>query len=100
MRISDWSSDVCSSDLLDMRAVDHLGLVRSAAGSQRAEQPLPDTALGPADEPVVDRRRRAVFRRTILPAAAALQNMQDTADDPTIIRPRLDRKSTRLHSSH
>ena len=70
---------------LDVRAVDHLHLARSPASGKLTEQPLPDTALGPAHKPIVDRRRRAILRRAILPAAAAPQNMQDAADDPAVV---------------
>ena len=49
------------------------------------EQPLPHAALRPAHEAIVDRRRRAVFRRAIAPSAAALQHMQDAADHAPII---------------
>src|SRR3546814_5178774 len=35
MRISDWSSDVCASDLLLLRRVEQIGGVRHAAGKRR-----------------------------------------------------------------
>src|SRR3546814_15811731 len=41
MRISDWSSDVCSSDLSVLRA----RLVRAFAGEEVARQPLDDAPL-------------------------------------------------------
>src|SRR3546814_20561767 len=51
MRISDWSSDVCSSDLV-LRLADHLVLLEN--GAVRAAGPLADLAatpgLLPADE--------------------------------------------------
>src|SRR3546814_13929095 len=34
MRISDWSSDVCSSDLEDLLAVHHDGVVQRAAAGE------------------------------------------------------------------
>jgi tripartite-type tricarboxylate transporter receptor subunit TctC len=52
-----------------------------------AEQPLPYATLCPQYETIVDRRVRAIPRRTVAPAAAALQHMQDAADNPPIICP-------------
>ena len=43
--------------------------------------------MAPAVEAVVDRRREAVVLRTILPAAIHLQNMDNHADDATVIHP-------------
>src|SRR3546814_6359243 len=58
MRISDWSSDVCSSDLLDEAQVEHaVGLVQHAhlAGVQRDDLVLLDVvdqAAGRGDDDV------------------------------------------------
>jgi hypothetical protein len=41
----------------------------------------------PTVETVVDRRRWTVFGRVVLPAAAALENMDDTADNPAVVHP-------------
>src|SRR5271155_1719130 len=54
-----------------------------------AEQPLPNATFCPAHEAVVDRRKRPVFRRTIAPATAALQDVQNAADHAPIIDARL-----------
>jgi hypothetical protein len=51
---------------LDVRRVDHLGGGRSTAPGKFTEQVLPDASLSPASEAIVDRRVRAVLRRTIL----------------------------------
>lgn len=49
---------------------------------------LPDAALGPAPEPVVERLLRLVDRlRAAAPAAAALQGMNDARERPSIIDP-------------
>ena len=48
---------------------------------------LPDTAAGPSVVAVVDRRWRAIGRRDIAPAAAGLEDVQDTADDAPVIYP-------------
>jgi hypothetical protein len=52
-----------------------------------AEQPLPYATLCPQYETIVDRRVRAIPRRTVAPAAAALQHMQDAADHSPVIHP-------------
>src|SRR3546814_3968509 len=75
MRISDWSSDVCSSDLVlpgdDVRPARRvpcdvsLGLPRAAQGGGR------DAALDGADR-AVDRRDRADRVQLHVPRAAAL----------------------------
>ena len=56
---------------------------------QFAEQPLPNSAFRPAHKAIVDRLRWAIFRRAIAPAAAALHDMHDAADDPPIVNARL-----------
>ena len=43
------------------------------------------SALGPAIEPIVDRRVRTVVGRTIAPARTALQHVNDTADNASIV---------------
>src|SRR3546814_2645475 len=110
MRISDWSSDVCSSDLqagvLDpvaqqpLVAIEHLALPQRAAEILELERlPLHGHAADAADDlgkPVV--------------AAAALREHQVAVERAIGDRPGaqarvdlvelLDRKSTRLNSSH
>jgi hypothetical protein len=71
----------------DVRGVDHLRVSRSAAAGQLPEQVFPDAALRPAHEAIIDRRRRAIFGRAIAPAAAALEDMNDPADDPAVVNP-------------
>src|SRR3546814_8963709 len=46
MRISDWSSDVCSSDLMDFEMIDDAGRIlddRSICGPQHRNDRAPDT---------------------------------------------------------
>jgi hypothetical protein len=65
----------------------------------RLEYFLPDAAIAPPGEAVVDRLRRAVFAWAINPAAADLQNVHDPAENASIVvtlRPRLVRRQTRL----
>src|SRR3546814_8037095 len=57
MRISDWSSDVCSSDLVRLICAGRWVLEKTRAGSQRwVSTPLADTALpqgfGPNTQPL------------------------------------------------
>src|SRR5690242_883846 len=68
-----------------MCRVDHLRVGRSPISCEPTEQILPDPALCPAGEAIVDRGARAVLRRTILPPAAALEHMHDAADHATIV---------------
>src|SRR3546814_5087879 len=104
MRISDWSSDVCSSDLIDGG--------REILG-RRAILAL-DDAAAVAAACLID-ERIAVFGplldRRIIVVAGELPDIGDRAvavvqDGRRAVRPPLtdfgiaDRKSTRMHSSH
>src|SRR3546814_9453135 len=88
MRISDWSSDVCSSDLRDEVAV-----CQEAAAIGEGE------AAGLCDQvncPRVDVLRRGGFQRGEVEGFQQLQNLQDgdaarsrrryAADDPGTVR--------------
>jgi hypothetical protein len=71
----------------DVRGVDHLRIGGPPTPGQLAEQVLPQPAPRPAHEAVIDCRRRAILGWAIAPAAAALENMHDPADDPAIVNP-------------
>src|SRR3546814_4792422 len=129
MRISDWSSDVCSSDLFLVVRVEQQKLPRDGgtalalAGGQRArqgaghgfrrqmaqplplhQQPLLETGVGRLDplqqiaavevDGAVDALRGAFFQQFV--------EFDGVDDDETAVGElhRLDRKSTRLNSSH
>src|SRR3546814_6270597 len=135
MRISDWSSDVCSSDLLDLREVaaqlrlgcDQRQLVdlqqrdlaravlgalpaqlqadrsacagdQDAAATQPAADRLPVRRYRLPPEQVLDRdflqfaRQRTAFEQVVEPRDGAERQAGALAG--------LDRKSTRLNSSH
>src|SRR5271163_1082738 len=65
----------------------------------RLEYFLPDAAIAPPGEAVVDRFRGAVFAWAINPAAADLQNVHDPAENASIVvtsRSRLVRRQMRL----
>src|SRR3546814_9428610 len=98
MRISDWSSDVCSSDLFERletallrRALEVAGALEIDAAEERAEtveKMTVEQAIG-----LLNMHRRSVregqaARRT--PAARHIATQEETED----------RKSTRLNSSH
>jgi hypothetical protein len=71
---------------LGRRAID--GLTIAGIGArQRVKQPTPNAAHRPAAKPIVDRCRRPVDGRTILPPTAGLQNVDDAADDPPVVGP-------------
>jgi hypothetical protein len=69
-----------------VRGVDHLRVCGSSLSGKLSEQIFPDAAPCPADKSVIDRRRRTIFGRAVAPAAAALQDMHDAADDAPIVR--------------
>src|SRR5690242_9626721 len=70
-----------------MRRIDHLHLGRSPTPGQFAKQVLPQPSTRPAHKAVINGCRRAIFGRAIAPAASALENMHDPADDPAIVYP-------------
>src|SRR3546814_5675407 len=104
MRISDWSSDVCSSDL-------RIGAARLKGAGRIDVQPLADRALddivadGEAARPFVEIERdaRADVEDVIFGDDAVLARRQ-IIDRPAVVGDPLDlvedRKSTRLNSSH
>src|SRR3546814_1104223 len=99
MRISDWSSDVCSSDLLDHVIeldVDEDALVKRITGRftcATCGEGYHDTFKQPAEEGVCDKCGSTEFKRR-------------ADDNEETVRTRMaeyrakDRKSTRLNSSH
>ena len=71
---------------LGRRAVD--GLTIAGIGArQRVKQPTPNAAHRPAAKAIVDRRRRPVDGRAILPPTARFQNVDDPADNPPVVGP-------------
>src|SRR3546814_5574658 len=97
MRMSDWSSDVCSSDLLiDRMIADRVGEVE-ALGHRRHRREIVDQREGvviigdPPDDPpvVIESARRRV---------GAL--VAEIAIEIGLVVEPYERKSTRLNSSH
>src|SRR3546814_3874265 len=100
MRISDWSSDVCSSDLFD----DPVQLRQRAVATQRRQQLATRAADGGevADLDLRIRRQRQLHAG----ADGGIEYRTDAAGE-TVHALRcgrqpgaIDRKSTRLNSSH
>jgi FkbM family methyltransferase len=74
---------------LDARAVDEQARWHPLDAGKLAEDALPDPALGPAHEAVVERLLGPVDRRTVAPPPAALQRMDDPAQHAAVIDPLL-----------
>src|SRR3546814_6791426 len=101
MRISDWSSDVCSSDLLSDRLSRRDGMTEAWLIEEAARRGDLSTTLSHFD---------ALFRTMPTASARFMQQMGLALGDPKfrkamipyarIESPWLDRKSTRLNSSH
>src|SRR3546814_9347040 len=100
MRISDWSSDVCSSDLIDAARAE-------ALLEERGASPLPRMNINAY---VVQNRNRTILidsgaggingwggRLQVALAAAGIDPLQI---DTVLLTHGQDRKSTRLNSSH
>jgi hypothetical protein len=70
---------------LDRGGVDGQSHAVLAAAGERFKDRLPMPALGPAIEPIIDRRVRTKVGRAIAPARATLKHVDDTADDASIV---------------
>src|SRR3546814_1091777 len=121
MRISDWSSDVCSSDLVRHQAILFLPRAHPAVG-RGTEQAVGSEATNAALHflyrfPAIalaqhqamrrdrqwrdDRRARGVGRLHLdVDELAKVVHVERRVDLPAARRRILDRKSTRLNSSH
>src|SRR3546814_9737430 len=110
MRISDWSSDVCSSDLIRAFIIE---LSEQAAEIRHHVENLElvDIAFLTKLDDMVDQEGRAVLDSRRDPAQPAFQfgsvnarafdwHVQALDRDRRVLFARPDRKSTRLNSSH
>src|SRR3546814_5363257 len=105
MRISGWSSDVCSSDLEYREALEERDGARRLAGFRRAPAfvvrreavGIDDggAALALADIAAEPERLAAGQ-----PALAGEATLDDGAPEDQDVDPGVDRKSTRLNTSH
>src|SRR3546814_1946144 len=99
MRISDWSSDVCSSDLISIQAstsVENVNAILNISG--RAQNPqiaFTSTPSLPQDEVM----SRILFGESVTNLSAT-QAIQLAASLNSLRGGGGDRKSTRLNSSH
>jgi hypothetical protein len=66
-------------------AVDHAQGRRVLKGGQRGQDPLPDAALAPAIEAIVDRRVRPIDGRQRSPSAPFAKAIENAADDPLVV---------------
>src|SRR3546814_4445329 len=107
MRISDWSSDVCSSDLTDafslenalaaggMPSIPSAVLDNGAASGGGGSAQLPSVAAATAGVDAATAARRVAGLRPNPEVQAQVENLAGTG-----VYKGLDRKSTRLNSSH
>ena len=72
---------------LDVGAIDCGGVHKHSFGHQGLEDAKPKSVPGPAVEAVVDGGVRPVILGAITPPAACLEDVQNAADDPSIIDP-------------
>src|SRR3546814_7450355 len=97
MRISDWSSDVCSSELAD---VDDVPVSRYGSALQQSPAFAESANVGFAQVVARDRIRLRVFERGV-GETLACGSGACAAVAVLVRRGRVeDRKSTRLNSSH
>src|SRR3546814_5427545 len=113
MRISDWSSDVCSSDLADLETAaplaDRHHLARSIGkGHDPARSATAIEAVRDQQVTIVERHRlerdeqlaRPRLRRRAVDEREAVDAVPRRNPVTAHLSPPLDRKSTRLNSSH
>src|SRR3546814_9735591 len=106
MRISDWSSDVCSSDLglPAVGAIEHLHHMLAGGAGPVARRIFRVAAAGQAFDPrMMVGRVKERHRITVTPAARTAIEHPVHIRAIAVIGPALhqvDRKSTRLNSSH
>src|SRR3546814_8942870 len=110
MRISDWSSDVCSSDLIVVE-VDDNNLTRYGASTTALYDHLKDLGFTPTRRRFDEQHFDEVFVRTeesaqqagepvVVPFDARRRRKPEDSGRSVARRLPRDRKSTRLNSSH
>src|SRR3546814_5626364 len=108
MRISDWSSDVCSSDLLGVVAVPR-GTEDGSADLEGMGLPDPSPVVVGGRPPMGGEVDAEAFSylfddrvRLVLEGELGLEGLRDAPGEERLLglRRERDRKSTRLNSSH
>src|SRR3546814_5856471 len=94
LRISDWSSDVCSSDLANVGEAE--------PGAFRAQDPREPRAIALRIDARQTLARRADQPFILIEAqrAGGDPELGRQVGDAELLAPQIDRKSTRLNSSH
>src|SRR3546814_10608976 len=100
MRISDWSSDVCSSDLIALAAVAHRQSLELAAFDLRANGVFGKPREAKTHLRGGDRCRLVRHRPTLLGTEPAAGLANAAVRRIAAHQLAVDRKSTRLYSSH
>src|SRR3546814_7053890 len=103
MRISDWSSDVCSSDLWGYAAaevISALHRIRLPFNVTRAGQAAAVAALGDEEFVAHSREHNATWRAWLAGELESLGNHGVRVVPSACNFLLVDRKSTRLNSSH
>src|SRR3546814_6303110 len=95
MRISDWSSDVCSSDLLDQFHAPAVPCPFEDEVISRPEKDEPDEKTDRRDRNGVEHSRPGRHRHDV-----AIADRRDSDHREIEHVAKADRKSTRLNSSH
>src|SRR3546814_1910091 len=101
MRISDWSSDVCSSDLL----IDTSELFRVFPPKQKetVAESRSETPSGNSETPINSgglQREIELLREQLQDRDSVVADLRQRLDKSEDERREADRKSTRLNSSH
>src|ERR1700709_1968505 len=69
--------------------IDHNPIRRITFSGQASENPLEDPAAAPANEPIVKGLVRAILLRRVFPLQSVADHIDDPADHPPVIDPRL-----------
>src|SRR3546814_1619733 len=99
MRISDWSSDVCSSDLDLVISGGKIGISAAALQGRSLSSPLPTIHLKDIGKDKGGASPAEVAQKIIGTISAEASQIA-ARDLQKQLAPMLDRKSTRLNSSH
>src|SRR3546814_10757791 len=103
MRISDWSSDVCSSDLLALRLqlrLQRLNAMREAGARLLARDRIGRDVFIRPDPEGLHTIRKVAWKATIFDLISSYGQIQARARPAKHIVARRARKSTRLNPSH